>query len=72
LAFSPTTTTPDYIVIQPGRARLYINKSDTQFSYPVSNNWSEDPQKLEVLTGATQVFVSAISSVALIVALVGF
>ena len=40
LAFTPTVTAPDFMVIQPGRARLYINKSDTQFSYPVSNDYA--------------------------------
>ena len=35
LAFSVTSTSPDYMVIQPGRARVYINKADAQFIYPV-------------------------------------
>ena len=64
-----TTSNEDYMVIQPGRARLYVNKGSTQFStYAVSNDWMENEVELKISMGAAQLAVSAIASLALVMA----
>lgn len=80
LAFAPTPSSPDYMVIQPGRARVYINKNTDGFATPVSSDdWIYDktantlePLELKVQTGATQLVASAFAIVAAAVTLVNF
>lgn len=79
LAFSPTPGSPDYMVIQPGRARVYINKSDSAFAFPVSSDaWirasdsSLSPLELKISVGATSLMTSAVAVAALAVTLFSF
>ena len=55
------------MVIQPGRARVYINKNDGDYIYPVGNYaWiytsstnTMAPIELAVMTGASQLVTTA-------------
>jgi hypothetical protein len=72
LKFTVKPGKPDSIVIQPGRARLFINKSNSLFQYALKNDWSATEQSLVIESGAAQLILSAISSAAIIVALYSF
>ena len=68
------------MVIQPGRAKVYINKNTEGFATPSSNQgmiYSSAANTLEAIelkvqTGATQLAASALAFFALAVTLVNF
>jgi hypothetical protein len=67
-------TTPDEMVIKPGRARLYINKSTTQFAFAASNDmWDATTgMRIKVPNGASNLLLSALSTLALTLASLAF
>ena len=40
LIFTPSPGSPDKMVIQPGRAKVYINKTSANHAFAMSNDWS--------------------------------
>ena len=71
LRFTPTPSNPDALVIQPGRAKLYINKTLQNHAFAVTNDFKE-AITLEVNTGATSLLISAISATAIAVSALAF
>lgn len=41
LRFTPSPSNSDFMVIQPGRAKLYINKTLQNHAFALTNDWSE-------------------------------
>ena len=71
LRFTPTPNNPDALVIQPGRAKLYINKTLQNHAFAVTNDWSP-AFSLTINTGATSLLFSAISATAIAVSALAF
>jgi len=46
LKFTVKPGITDAIVIQPGRARLFINKSNALTAFALKNDWATDAQEL--------------------------
>ena len=72
LIFTPTPTAADYMVIQPGRAKLYINKTLQNHAFAMSNDWEETEVRIEVPSGASFLYSAAISTTALAFASLAF
>ena len=74
--FTPGTATgeEDYLVIAPGRAKLYINKTLGNFQTGSENvgNTNTEGWKLTVGTGATGLLVSALSAATVTLAALAF
>lgn len=79
LRFTPTPGSPDYLVIKPGRAKLYINKTLANFAteaeahsgvYPTVTSASFE-RRIKVSTGATGL-LSAVSAATIAVAALAF
>lgn len=64
--------TPDKLVIQPGRAKLYINKTLSNFQTSATNGVESGELTLDVPTGATSLLFSALSAVTVTVAALAF
>ena len=62
LNFTPTATNPDYMVIKPGRAQVYINKSTANFVNPATNDAYSTDIELEVPLGAVQLSLAALAT----------
>lgn len=58
LVFTVNGTTSDKMVIQPGRAKLYFNKSTAQFAYAARNDFSASALEITILNGAST-FIAA-------------
>ena len=69
--FTPTTTTADAMVIQPGRAKLYINKTLQNHAFAVTNDWSETAISISVPTGASSL-LTAVSAAAIAISALAF
>lgn len=44
LRFTPTPSNPDYLVIKPGRAKLYINKTLANFATETDSHLGDYPR----------------------------
>lgn len=64
LAFTPTAVKEDYMVIKPGRAKVWINKATTNFALPAMNDANITPLELKVPLSATFITVSLASAAA--------
>ena len=72
LIFTPTPTAADYMVIQPGRAKLYINKTLQNHAFALSNDFNADEITIAVPTGASSLLLSAASATAVALAALAF
>lgn len=79
LRFTPTPDSPDYLVIKPGRAKLYINKTLANFATETEAHSGDYPtlpaasllRRIAVTTGATGL-LSAVSAATIAVAALAF
>lgn len=62
LMFTPTVTSPDYMVIKPGRAQVYINKSTAAFNFAASSDALTKDIELKVPLGASTFAISAVAA----------
>ena len=72
LAFTPIPGTNDKLVIQPGRAKLYINKTLQNHAFALSNDFNAEQIEITVRTGATSLLLSAASATAVALAALAF
>jgi len=72
LAFTPVPGTNDSMVIQPGRAKLYINKTLQNHAFAMSNDFNADEVVITVPTGASSLLLSAASATAVALAALAF
>ena len=72
LAFTPVPGTNDSMVIQPGRAKLYINKTLQNHAFAMSNDFNADEVVIAVPTGASSLLLSAASATAVALAALAF
>ena len=72
LKLSPKPGVPDYMVIRPNRANLFINKATTQFAFAASNAFTATSIELSVPTGASQLIASTLAAAGLALATLAF
>ena len=72
LAFTPVPGTNDSMVIQPGRAKLYINKTLQNHAFAMSNDFNADEVVITVPTGASSLLLFAASATAVALAALAF
>ena len=72
LSFTPTATAADTMKIQPGRAKVYINKATTNFALPAMNDAMASAMTLQVPLGATAVYAVSLATAAATIATLMF
>lgn len=72
LKFTPTPTASDAMVIQPGRAKLYINKTLQNHAFALKNDFNAEEIEIAVPTGATSLILSAISATTIALSALAF
>mmetsp|Transcript_26923 Transcript_26923/g.35996 ORF Transcript_26923/g.35996 Transcript_26923/m.35996 type:complete len:86 (-) Transcript_26923:134-391(-) len=64
LNFTPTATTPDYMVMKPGRAIVFINKSTAAFANGAISDAEATDIELAVPLRASSLFALSLATLA--------